>query len=563
MELSNIPIGLANKNVSIHSEGDALTYKYVNVSRVLWKTDGVSNDDILTDDSVPAQVSFDEKRRKCVIKTSADVADKPESILLDFGVEIHGFVQLFIKQIGKDDAIRVRFGESASEAMAEPGFKNAGNDHIRRDITYNAGFLSMPVFGPTGFRFVRIDLVQPNSVMILETVKAIITYRNIPYIGSFECSDKRINQIWETCAYTVHLNMQEYLWDGIKRDRLVWIGDMHPETSVIQAVFGDVDVVRKSLDFSRDAAPLPSFMNHIPAYSMWWIIIQHSYYMHYAKIEYLAEQREYLSGLTDVLCGLCGEDGHENVGGKFIDWPSSDKPQAQSEGIHALLYKSLCDAEYLLKILGEDAQAEKCVQATARLKSYKIGSLSGYKQSAALLSLAGLVAPNEANEVIKKDGAKGLSTFLGYYTLQAQALAGDVQGALDNIRTFWGAMLDRGATTFWEDFSIDWLAGSGRIDELVPDGVKDLHGDYGAYCYEKFRHSLCHGWSSGPAAFLAKYVLGIKPLAAGFEQFEVVPQLGDLDWAKGTYPTADGYISVSHVKNSDGTVTSQVDRIIV
>ena len=36
------------------------------------------------------------------------------------------------------------------------------------------------------------------------------------------------------------LNMQDCLWDGIKRDRLVWIGDMHPETMSILAVFGAV-----------------------------------------------------------------------------------------------------------------------------------------------------------------------------------------------------------------------------------------------------------------------------------------------------------------------------------
>ena len=39
-----------------------------------------------------------------------------------------------------------------------------------------------------------------------------------------------------------------------------------------------------------------------------------------------------------------------------------------------------------------------------------------------------------------------------------------------------------------------------RIDELVPPGKKDLHGDFGAYCYVGFRHSLCHGWASGPTA---------------------------------------------------------------
>ncbi len=73
--------------------------------------------------------------------------------------------------------------------------------------------------------------------------------------------------------------MQYYLWDGVKRDRLVWVGDMHPETSVIQAVFGYDDVVPRSLDLIRDETGLPEWMNGIPTYSMWWIIIHYGWYM--------------------------------------------------------------------------------------------------------------------------------------------------------------------------------------------------------------------------------------------------------------------------------------------
>lgn len=58
-------------------------------------------------------------------------------------------------------------------------------------------------------------------------------------------------------------------------------------------------------------------------------------------------------------------------------------------------------------------------------------------------------------------------------------------------------MLDMGATTFWEDFDMDWMENAARIDQIVPAGKKDIHGDYGAYCYRGFRHSLCHGWASG------------------------------------------------------------------
>ena len=71
------------------------------------------------------------------------------------------------------------------------------------------------------------------------------------------------------------------------------------------------------------------------------------------------------------------------------------------------------------------------------------------------------------------------------------------------MKTYYGAMLSRGATTFFEDFSMGWLEGSGRIDEFPAEGEHDLHGDFGAFCYVGFRHSLCHGWSAGVIRFLA------------------------------------------------------------
>ena len=96
--------------------------------------------------------------------------------------------------------------------------------------------------------------------------KAILLYRDIPYLGSFSCSDPLLNRIWETGAYTVHLNMQQYIWDGVKRDRLVWIGDLHPELSTIQAVFGDQQVIRDSLDLVTSQTPADQWMNDIPTY---------------------------------------------------------------------------------------------------------------------------------------------------------------------------------------------------------------------------------------------------------------------------------------------------------
>ena len=85
--------------------------------------------------------------------------------------------------------------------------------------------------------------------------------------------------------------------------------------------------------------------------------------------------------------------------------------------------------------------------------------------------LAGIASADEANETcLSQNGAHSISTFMGYYILRARAASGDIEGCLKNIRDYWGGMLSLGATTFWEDFDMDWLENAARIDELTPAG---------------------------------------------------------------------------------------------
>lgn len=121
-----------------------------------------------------------------------------------------------------------------------------------RDFTIRLPWLGVMEVGNSGFRFARIDLLDDSVELHIKEIRAISVFRDIPYKGSFRCNDERLNRIWQTGAYTVHLNMQEYIWDGIKRDRLVWIGDLHPEVMTVNTVFGYNEVIPKSLDFIRD-----------------------------------------------------------------------------------------------------------------------------------------------------------------------------------------------------------------------------------------------------------------------------------------------------------------------
>jgi len=292
---------------------------------------------------------------------------------------------------------------------------------------------------------------------------------------------------------------------------------------------------------------------------MWWLLIHEQWWLHTGDRAYLEAQRPYLTALLKKLAHLIGDDGREKIDGmRFLDWPSSPNKQGVTAGLQGLLVMTLDSGSRLLTTLGDVDAAKLCTDAAARGRNV-VPEVNGSKSGAALLVLAGMSdAKKTANDVLKVGGAKGVSTFYGFYVLQALAKAAEMDAALEIVRTYWGAMLDRGATTFWEDFDLAWLEGSGRIDELTPQGKKDLHGDFGAYCYEGFRHSFCHGWASGPTAFLSQQVLGVQALEPGFAKVRIAPQLGSLKWAEGTYPTPRGPIKVRHERQPDGSIKSDV-----
>jgi len=362
-------------------------------------------------------------------------------------------------------------------------------------------------------------------------------------------------------AYTVQLNMQNYLWDGIKRDRLVWVGDLNPEIATINTVFGSHAVVPKSLDFSRDITPLPEWMNGISAYSMWWIINQRDWYYHSGDFSYLKTQKAYLIKLLDLLSKKIDKNNNEILdGNRFLDWPSSEDPKAVHAGLQAMMVLSLNAGADLCNQLGDPVTARKCLESVHRLKQ-NIPEAGQSKQAAALLALADLIPAKQADEnVISAGGTKNYSTFFGYYMLQAKAKAGNYQGSMDDIKQYWGAMIKMGATTFWEDFNMDWLKNAAPIDELVPEGKIDIHGAYGAYCYIGFRHSLCHGWASGPTPWLTEHILGISIVSPGCKVVRIVPHLGNLTFAEGTFPTPYGLIKVSHTKLANGKIKTVISK---
>jgi alpha-L-rhamnosidase len=170
------------------------------------------------------------------------------------------------------------------------------------------------------------------------------------------------------------------------------------------------------------------------------------------------------------------------------------------------------------------------------------GSLAVQSQAAHVRALAfglvpGELVPATAQRLAGLVGAAGGHLTTGFLSthLLLPVLADHGQLAmayellLQDTPPSWLAMLDRGATTMWED----WEGVDG-------DGVP--HG------------SLNHYSKGAVASFLHRHVAGLRPAAPGYRDFEVRPQPGGgLTWATARHLSPYGPVEVSWRLAGSGT----------
>ena len=459
-------------------------------------------------------------------------------VLLDFGRELCGGIRMLTRSAELPSIWRLTFGESVMEALSSIDEKNATNHHAMRDFTVEAPNMSDQTFGQTGFRFVKVEL-KSERFTVVQSILAASVLPDFAREGSIVTSDPLLNDILETAAYTLKLCMQnDFVWDGIKRDRVVWCGDLHPELLTSLYRFGRTPNMDNALAFLAESTPADTWMNTIPSYSAWWVINLCDMIAFTGDRTLLDTYGDYARRVIAHIASYVQENGDFDFGlerSYFLDWSTADHSEAQA-GVAA---QFMMMAE---KFLGLEENAD-CRLLLARLARYTAGETT-LKPVRAFQILVGRCEADDT-AMLEAGGARGFSTFMAYYILTALAKAGGTE-MLPLIKEYYGGMLSRGATSFWEDFDVDWLENSGRIDELTPEGVRDIHGDFGKHCYQQFRHSLCHGWSSGVYAFIAEYIVGVR-ITDGGKQVTVSPHPLGLSRIEATFPLPQGDLTVKIV----------------
>jgi hypothetical protein len=393
--------------------------------------------------------------------------------------------------------IRVRFGESLSECSAElGGAQNATNDHATRDQRHFLPRYSNLRIGETGFRFVRIDF------FCTARVKSIVAINNIfkaPTEYTYKGDDKLIKKIFDAAKRTGDLCASSGLfWDGVKRDRLVWGGDLVYGGLGLTAIYGRTKVVEDTIDYVREHSPLPYWTNiHYFGGSFMWIIAVANYLVETGAEEFVKKQIPYIKGLIGQMDKYVGENGEWLYPEGLFDWSAKDNQNDTLAGLRATHILCARAAAYLFDEFGEDSSKVRALEE----RLLKVPMNVECSKGALAIKHFAVGLTDEEKQKLVEGGAKNFPASLSFFILTAIA-SFDKQKAIDTMKEYFGAMLDIGATTFWEYFDIDWLEGSSRIDRFPKKGQKDLHGDHGKECFVGFRNSLCHGWGASILRFI-------------------------------------------------------------
>lgn len=462
-------------------------------------------------------------------------------VLYDFGKETFARITVDAKS---DDKIRLCYGESEKEAL-----------------DFNNAIVSDELSGKTHYvcpaRAMRWLFVEGDAKIIAE-----YEYLPIQDKGRFECDNDDIKRIFDICAYTFHLNSREFYLDGIKRDRWVWSGDAYQSFMINHYLYGDNDIIKRTIVALLGKPPYEIHINTINDYSMFLIISLADYYKATGDIEFVKSVYIRIKELYKFITSRLDNEGlvyEREEDWVFIDWSELDKSGPHCAEQILLWQCSKCMAE-LAELCCEDNEvyitfADEMKEKIFRLywKDDKGAFIDCHTSGKNLVTrhanifavLYDLVDDEKKHSiktnVLDNDCITQITTpYFKLYELMARAKLGDIDTVQRYIAEYWGGMIKLGATSIWEQFD--------------PEMSGDEHYEMYGAAYGK---SLCHAWGAGPIYLLLRYVAGVYPTDIGYKTFCVEPKAGLYKRFKATVPLGFGTVKIEY---SNSKITVIADR---
>ena len=220
---------------------------------------------------------------------------------------------------------------------------------------------------------------RPGTVA-LQAIRVDHIFYPVTYPGSFESSDPLLNRIWETGAYTAHLCMQDGVWDASKRDRGRWMGDTDVSGRVIEDVFGDRALMEDTLDRLLGARPRRSARQRHPRLLLVLVHRRRGVLPPHRRPKTSSQRNT--RACSQLLALVDAEFDERNLYANktnvwlYVDWSpelNGDTPETR-RATTLEFYRAYREAAWLLRELGDTANAEKYEQRAAAIKTARGGS---------------------------------------------------------------------------------------------------------------------------------------------------------------------------------------------
>jgi hypothetical protein len=581
--------------------------------------------------------SFSPKETRLVPQGWRETTVEPgERARFDFGVKRAGIVYMRIPGGRTEAWSDIRYAYAADERIFAALDRARGSDAYVTDrfptvvrgtpagvlAQWERAYGSADVYrlenSLSALRWLEIDNRSEEPVRIAECW---LEYTAIPYggAGGFECDDSAVNEAWAMGIYTVELCTQpsrftqrplagpfsDYaIWDGVRRDKDVWGGDLRPASLVWLYAFDRPEVVKNTLEVllsqQHAAGDEEGIIPGSGAYgqlfyewTMWTVVNLWEYAWITGDLAYVEANRQRLIGILGWLERRAEADG-------LIDglnsWMYSVDARGKISGL-AMAQKAAWDAlSALFGLLGDGERSAFCLQRSARTKQSILRSFAAPDSS-----LLTMLPPGEKpRDRFALDG--NLWAVLHDVADRPRSLAmlqeirrrfWTERGSINLAPPFddeadgawwWDALPKESAVwrhnnTVWPYMAAYEVMANFHVGDIargleVLRTVAESHLRQGHATYWEMMYpdgslpfgdrgdllSLCHAWGGTGSYALQAYVGGIRPSAPGFRRFAAAPELGPLRWVKAKVPTLYGPIELEAEATADGRVRGVLTR---
>jgi|GEM_PF-1500995 len=442
------------------------------------------------------------------------------AIMVDFGEEVCGHCRLRLRS-EQPFSLRLHYGETLDEAAAEPSRDALLHRMLTEEFRIAAGTQEFESRMRVGLRYVRVECYDGAAPVEISGFSLRNIYYPVANRGYFHSSDEKLNRLWAASRKTVHLCMQEYYVDAIKRDRFCWVGDTRLEALFNYALFADTALFEYCWDrigaMQYPDGAIPSAygegLSQLWDYTADYLIAFAEYYRHTGKAEFLIKHREPIFRAMDYLLTYGHADGlpvlPPNPLGKR--WMVTLNNNSGTDAYVGLLFEQSLSSAALTARLTGDAERE-----------------TRYRDR--LTQVAPLLQKLVADQPLETTAANQPHVIIQYEIARRYFADGQAQAGLDFLRRRYGALLDNRSDTLAEGF-YDGMPTP--IDETHPQTPPTFI-------------SYCHGWTAAAAALLPFGVAGIQPTAPGFSRVLIAPSPCGLSEFTAVVPTPYGEIALHY-----------------